>query len=160
MFQLITEEGEDMSYPMTPVKKVVLYTVIAGVLFIGLIFPHIKLPNVMANQLVPFKVEEPSYLPIKTSKTYSHVIGSDRVETVYENKNETITVWATTDIGWNVVSNWTEQIVLSNGIRGYYNEQDSLQMISWRKGNVEYAIDYEGENLTKEDLIEIAASFD
>jgi hypothetical protein len=135
-----------------------LTTIIIVFLLVGAVLSTGKLPVSMAEWFVPFKVEEPTYIPIESDKKYSNVIGLDRVKLVYENPNETLTLWATTKIGWNVVSNWDERITLPNGITGHYDEHDDVKMLSWRKGKVEYAIDYKGQNLSKEDLIEVAIS--
>jgi hypothetical protein len=128
-------------------------------ILISTILYFFKLPANMAGWFVPFKVETATYIPISVENQYSKLIGFKRVKTVYENSNETITVWATSEIGWNNVSNWDEHISLSDNTTAYYNSRDRVQMISWRKGNVEYAIDFKGaEPLSKYELIKIASS--
>jgi hypothetical protein len=130
-----------------------------GLFLIGVIFYYVKLPVGMAGLFVPFKVETPEYLPFKVENKYAKFAGFDKVEIIYENQNETLTVWATSNIGWNNVSEWDEKVTLGDSATAYYGETDNVQMISWRVDEVEYAIDYEGNmSLDKEELIKIASS--
>jgi hypothetical protein len=78
---------------------------------------------------------------------------------IYKGKEESLNVWVSSDIGWNVVTNWDERISLTDGREAHYNKEDNVQMISWRIDNIEYSIDYEGYR-SKEDLIKIASSFE
>ncbi len=109
--------------------------------------------------MAPFNVETPDYFPFEVEDKYGKFIGFDRVKLVYKNSDESLTVWVTSEIGWNNVSSWDEQITLSDGNKAYYNKSDKTQMISWRNNNVEYAIDYEGNKLLdKNELIKFASS--
>jgi hypothetical protein len=128
-------------------------------ILISTIIYFFKLPVNMAGWFVPFKVGTATYIPISVENQYSKLIGFNRVKTVYENPDETITVWVTSEIGWNNVSNWDEHFSLDDGTTAYYNSSDTVQMISWRKGKVEYAIDFKGTSpLSKDVLIKIASS--
>ncbi|RXI96600.1 hypothetical protein DS745_23150 [Anaerobacillus alkaliphilus] len=119
----------------------------------------IKLPVNVAGLFVPFKVENITYIPINVEKQYAKVSSFNRLKTVYESQNESITVWATSKIGWNKVAGWDESITLSDGTTAYYNSVDNVQMISWRKNKVEYAIDYKGTKaMPKEELIKMVLS--
>jgi hypothetical protein len=136
-----------------------LTALLVGLFVIGVIFYYVKLPVSMAGLFVPFKVETPEYLPLNVENKYAKFAGFDKVEIIIENPNETLTVWATSDIGWNNVSEWDEKVTLFDGSTAYYNETDNIQMISWRINDVEYAVDYEGTKpLNKEELIKIASS--
>jgi hypothetical protein len=120
----------------------------------------VKFPTNKIGWIVPFEVETPDYMPVEVENEYAKFIGFDRVKIVYENEEDSLTVWATTEIGWNNVSNWDEKISLTDGRRAYYTESGSTQMVSWQNGKeVEYAIDYEGNTpLNKDELIRIASS--
>ncbi|WP_226682482.1 hypothetical protein [Sutcliffiella horikoshii] len=144
-------------------KKRRIFTLLIVVFIIGAItIPFIKLPVNAAGLLVPFKVESATYVPIDVEKQYSKISGFNRVKTVYENQEESISVWATSEIGWNNVSNWDEQITLNDGTTAYYNViDDNVHMISWRKDGVEYAIDYKGvKEISKEKLIKMVQSIE
>ncbi|ART74878.1 hypothetical protein B4U37_01915 [Sutcliffiella horikoshii] len=144
-------------------KKRRIFTLLIVVFIIGAItIPFIKLPVNAAGLLVPFKVESATYVPIDVEKQYSKISGFNRVKTIYENQEESITVWATSEIGWNNVSNWDEQITLYDGTTAYYNViDDNVHMISWRKDEVEYAIDYKGaKEISKEKLIKMVQSIE
>src|SRR5699024_124066 len=105
------------------------------------------------------KVESPSYIPLNVEDSYSKVVGFNKVKIVYENQDGSFTTWATSKIGWNNVSSWDEKITLENGTTAYYTETDDVQMISWIKDKVEYAIDYSGDkSLSKDELIKMASS--
>ncbi|GAA0344034.1 hypothetical protein GCM10008967_38090 [Bacillus carboniphilus] len=133
--------------------------VIASLFIITILFNFVKLPVTMAGWFVPFKVDTPTYLPLDVEHQYAKVVGLDTVKILYKGSGGTITVWATTNIGWNNVSTWDEQVSLLDGTTAYYDFIDNMQMISWKKGNVEYAVDYQGEPLlAREELIEIASS--
>jgi hypothetical protein len=130
-----------------------------GFILLGTIFHIIKLPVHMADWLVPFKVVEPFYDIEDLDKQYSKVMGYNKVKLVYENQEGILTVWATSEIGWNKVSNWEEEVELLNGATGYYNETNLFQSISFRVDEVEYSIDYKGNDpISKSDLIKIANS--
>lgn len=137
-------------------KRRILNNVFIGIiLFSGIVY-FMKLPVHMADWFVPFKVIEP-YIPFEVENSYSKIVGLDRVKLVYENEKESITVWATTEIGWNKVSSW--ETVQLRGATGYYNETAEIQIISFQVDSVEYAIDYRGkEFMSKEELIKIANS--
>ncbi|UTT42654.1 DUF4367 domain-containing protein [Exiguobacterium aurantiacum] len=83
-----------------------------------------------------------------------------QVKLVYENDVESLTIWATTNLGWNHVTGWDESIKLSDGSSGHYTEVDQTKMVSWQYENVEYAIDYSGSRLSKEELLKIASSIE
>lgn len=137
-------------------RRIVITRVIMGFIILSGIIYFMKLPVHMADWFVPFEIAEP-YIPFKVENSYSKIIGFDRVKLVYENENESITLWATTEIGWNNVSSW--ETVQLRGATGYYNETSDIQMISFKVDSVEYAIDYRGkEFMSKEELIKIANS--
>lgn len=130
-----------------------------GFILLSTIFHIIKLPVHMADWFVPFKVVEPFYDVADLDKQYSKVMGYNKVKLVYENQEGILTVWATSEIGWNKVANWEEEIELLNGATGYYNETNLVQSISFRVDEVEYSIDYIGNaSIPKSDLIKIANS--
>lgn len=132
---------------------------IAGIIVMGAILYFAKLPINMAGWFVLFKVESPSYIPLNVEDSYSKVVGFNKVKIVYENQDGSFTTWATSKIGWNNVSSWDEKITLENGTTAYYTETDDVQMISWIKDKVEYAIDYSGDkSLSKDELIKMASS--
>ena len=113
----------------------------------------------MADWFVPFNVVEPFYDVEDLDKQYSKVMSYNKVKLVYENQEGILTVWATSEIGWNKVSNWEEEVELLNGATGHYNENNLVQSISFRVDEVEYSIDYKGnEPIPKRDLIKIANS--
>ncbi|MGB2993806.1 MAG: hypothetical protein WBB47_14330 [Paenisporosarcina sp.] len=135
----------------------ILTVFMVGFILLGTIFHIIKLPVHMADWLVPFKVVEPFYDVEDLDKQYSKVMGYNKVKLVYENQEGILTVWATSEIGWNKVSNWEEEVELLNGATGYYNETNLFQSISFRVD--EYSIDYKGNDpISKSDLIKIANS--
>ncbi len=140
-------------------KRRILNFIIVGFILIGTLFYFIKLPVNMAGWFVPFKVEIPNYIPLNVENSYVKVVGFNRVKIVYENLDESLTTWATSEIGWNNVSSWDEKITLENGTTAYYNVKNDVQMISWRMDKVEYAIDYTGDkSLPKDELIKVASS--
>lgn len=121
----------------------------------------VKLPVNIASWFVTFEVELPEYIPLDIETKYAKVVGFNKLKIVFENPNEKLTVLITNDIGWNNVSNWDEEVKLTDGVLAYYNRNDvnNIQMISWRKDRVEYAIDYEGKgSIDKHKLIKIASS--
>ncbi|MGB5946584.1 hypothetical protein [Paenisporosarcina sp.] len=137
----------------------ILTVFMVGFILLVTIFHIIKLPVHMADWLVPFKVVEPFYDVEDLDKQYSKVMGYNKVKLVYENQEGILTVWATSEIGWNKVSNWEEEVELLNGATGYYNETNLFQSISFRVDEVEYSIDYKGNDpISKSDLIKIANS--
>ncbi|WP_456272534.1 hypothetical protein [Bacillus sp. AK031] len=141
------------------VRKLLL-AIIVGVVSISAIFYFSRLPVGVADWFVPFKVVEPYVGPVEMKNEYSKVVSWNKVKLVYETEDGTFTVWATTDIGWNNVGAWGEEVDLLGGTgryTGHYNEEEGVQMISFRLDKVEYAIDFKGSSLIpKEDLIEIA----
>lgn len=140
-------------------KRKLLTSLFVGFILLGMILYLIKLPVHMAGWFVPFKVEIPTYIPIDIESEYAKAVGFDRVKVIYKNPEESMTVWATTKIGWNNVSSWDESITLIDGTPAYYNESEGMQMISWRLDKVEYSIDFKGqEPLSKGDLIKVASS--
>lgn len=132
---------------------------VVGFIVMMIIFFFAKLPINMAGWFVPFKVEAPNYIPFTVENRYSKIVGYNKVKIVYENQEGSLTTWVTSKIGWNNVSSWDEKTTLENGTAAYYTETDDVQMISWRKDKVEYAIDYSGDkSLPKDELIKIASS--
>jgi hypothetical protein len=143
----------------TDKKRKLLTSLFVGFILLGMIFYLIKLPVNMASWFVPFKVEKPTYIPLDIESEYAKVVGFDRVKIIYKSPEESVTVWATSKIGWNNVSSWDESITLTDGTPAYYNESDDLQMISWRMDKVEYAIDFKGQqSLSRDELIKVASS--
>lgn len=137
-----------------------IFKVIFGLIFILLIAGRAPLPLTFTTSFVPFEVNEPNYLPIETTNHYSNVVNLSQIKLVYENDVESLTIWATTNLGWNHVTSWDESIKLSDGSSGYYTEVDQTKMVSWQYENVEYAIDYSGSRLSKEELLKIASSIE
>ena len=143
----------------TDKKRKLLTSLIVGFILLGTIFHFIKLPVNMGSWFVPFKVETPTYIPIDIESAFAKVVGIDRVKIIYEGPRGSVTVWATSKIGWNNVSSWDERITLADGTPAYYNETDNIQMISWRLDKIEYAIDFKGKQpLSKTELTKIASS--
>lgn len=118
----------------------------------------VKLPMPVAALF--FKVEPPAYIPIDAEKSYAHVIGLSRVQLIYENQHESVVVWATSKLGWNNIADWDHSLSLPDGTPAYYTVgANDTQMFSWKKGKVEYSIDYKGtKELSKEDFIKTALS--
>jgi hypothetical protein len=137
----------------------ILTVFIVGYILLSTIFYIIKFPVHMADWFVPFNVVEPLYDNENLNKQYSKVISYNKVKLVYENQEGILTVWATSEIGWNKVSKWEEELELLNGATGHYNENNLVQSISFRVDEVEYSIDYKGNDpISKSDLIKIANS--
>lgn len=113
----------------------------------------------MANWLVPFNVESPNEVPFTVNYKYAQIYGLDQVKLVYENEHNTLIVWVTNNIGWVDFSNMDEVVPLTNGLQGYYKEEDGIQMISFRKDSLEFAVEYDGDIwLDKEELVKVASS--
>ncbi|MGM7701790.1 DUF4367 domain-containing protein [Pseudalkalibacillus sp. Hm43] len=114
----------------------------------------------MINWIVPFEVVTPAYLPFEAEEEYAEFTGFDRVRLVFENAEDSLGIWVTSEIGWNNVTDWDEELTFEDGRKAYYTESDGTQMLSWRNGKeVEYAIDYVGkEPLSKDELIQVASS--
>ena len=113
----------------------------------------------MVNWLVPFKVESPGDLPFLVVDQYAKLSGFNRVKLTYKNEDETLNVWVTNDMGWVSASNMDEVIPLTNGLQGHYKEVDGIQILSFRKDSVEFAIEYKGHILLeKEELVQVASS--
>ncbi len=125
-----------------------------------LILDWVKFPTKMIGWIVPFEVITPEYLPFEAEEEYAEFIGFDRVRLVFENAEDSLAIWVTSEIGWNHVSNWDEKLTFEDGRRAYYTESGGNQMLSWRNGKeVEYAINYEGNTpLSKDELIQVASS--
>ncbi|MCF6139536.1 hypothetical protein [Pseudalkalibacillus berkeleyi] len=135
----------------------ITYSVFA-ILVVALLISTVKLPVHAAGWIVSFDVNELLYIPFDVENRYSEISGFDRVKLVYENSDESLTYWATTEIGWNNVSSWDETLTLNNGTTAYYTSTDETQMISWRTGDVEYAIDYTSTKpIAKSELIKVAS---
>lgn len=113
----------------------------------------------MANWFVPFKVESPNEVPFSVKNNYAKISGFDRVKLVYENDRETLIVWVTNDNGWVNGSHVYDTVPLTNGLQGVYKEENGVQMLSFRKDSVEFAIEYNGDILLdKEELVQVASS--
>src|SRR5699024_7826397 len=96
--------------------------------------------------------------PINIESKYAKVIGLDRVKLVYENNEDMFIVWVMSDMRWTNIPDW-EKVNLVNGSTAYYHEHNHIQMIRFRKKNVEYAIDYKGKsNYNQDEFIKIASS--
>lgn len=151
-----------MTHPPDKRNNRPIFKIIFGLIFILLVLGRVSLPLpiTLTTSLVPFEVNEPTYLPIETTNQHSNLVNLNQVKLVYQNDVESLTIWATTDVGWNHVTNWDEQIKLLDGSSGYYTEVDQIKIISWQYKNVEYAIDYSGNRLSKEELLNIANSFE
>ncbi|MFD1737640.1 DUF4367 domain-containing protein [Bacillus salitolerans] len=129
-------------------------------IILGIFFSVVRLPIQMASWFVPFDVSSPTYLPIQSNNHYAKVSLYNRVKMIFENENERVTVWVTSQIGWHNVSSWDEQTRLLDGTTAYYQENEHNQMLSWRINDVEYSIVYEGPSqLSKEEMMEMAMSF-
>lgn len=156
-----TLDEVEKRFSKTDRRRKFLSLLIIGVILLGIIFYFIKLPVHMAGWFVPFKVEIPAYIPLDTESEYAKIVGFNRVKVIYDSPDESITLWATSEIGWNNVSSWDESVSLSDGTTAYYNERDHIQMLSWRMGEVEYAIDYKGKQpLSKDVFIKVASSLE
>lgn len=139
-------------------KNKIFNIIIGAFIILGLLLSLIKLPIHLANIIVPFDFETPNYIPMDTEKKYVKIVSLDTVKVIYEHQGGAFILWATTEIGWNNVSNWEEKLTLQNGKTAFYTEADA-QIISWRNDKVEYAIDYIGNTaIAKEELIAIASS--
>ncbi|TCI47204.1 DUF4367 domain-containing protein [Exiguobacterium sp. SH3S2] len=134
----------------------IILAMIFALLVVGRV--PIQMPIAFTTSFVPFEVETPSYLPLEIDEQYSHLLNLNQVRLVYKNETESITVWATSEIGWNHVDSWDEKVMIRNGLNGHYTEFDDMKMISWQQENVEYAVDYTGTQLSKDDLLKIANS--
>ncbi|MCT4784217.1 MULTISPECIES: DUF4367 domain-containing protein [Exiguobacterium] len=117
----------------------------------------VPLPIAFTTAFVPFELSEPAHLPFEATETYANVIQLNQARLIYKNDAEQLTVWATTDLGWNHVATWDEHVTLADGSDAYFHKIDDTQIVSWQMGNVEYAIDYKGD-LTKDELVQIANS--
>lgn len=154
-----TVDGTETKIQKSIKKRRILIFLIGVLILLGILFNFAKLPLNMAGWFVPFKVELPNYVPLDVEKSYVKVVGFNSVKIVYENQNESLTTWATSEIGWNNVTSWDEKVTLDKGTTAYYNKTNDAQMISWRIDKIEYAIDYTGNKpLSKEELIKIASS--
>ncbi|WP_215146034.1 hypothetical protein [Exiguobacterium qingdaonense] len=125
-------------------------------LFIGR--NEVPLPIHATTSFVPFEIHTPTHLPFVAETEYAHLVNLGRVELIYENAEQSITVWATTELGWHHVEEWEPYSQTIQGSPVYFNESDEITIISWQRDNVEYAIDYSGNQLSKQDLFDIADS--
>ncbi|WP_214703736.1 MULTISPECIES: hypothetical protein [unclassified Exiguobacterium] len=125
-------------------------------LFIGR--SEVPLPIHATTSFVPFEIQSPTQLPFVTDSEYAHLVSLSRVELVYQNDEQSITVWATTELGWHHTETWEAYAQTIQGSPVYLNETDELTVLSWQQDGVEYAIDYKGDQLSKQDLFDIAVS--
>lgn len=125
-------------------------------LFIGR--SEVPLPIHATTSFVPFEIRPPTHLPFVAETEYAHLVSLGWVELIYENAEQSITVWATMELGWHHVEEWEPYSQTIQGSPVYFNESDELTILSWQRDNVEYAIDYKGHQLSKHDLFDIAAS--
>lgn len=139
-------------------KRMLITYSLFTILVVAILISTVKLPVHAAGWIVPFDVNEPGYIPFDVENRYSEISGFDRVKLVYENSEESLTFWATTETGWNNVSNWDEEVTLDDGTTAYFTSSDETQMISWQKNDVEYAIDYtSAKPIAKSELIKVAS---
>lgn len=125
-------------------------------LFIGR--SEVPLPIHATTSFVPFEIHTPTHLPFAAETEYAHLVSLGRVELVYENEQESMSIWATTELGWHHVAEWEPYAQTVQGSPVYLNESDELTILSWQRDGVEYAIDYSGHQLSKQDLFDIAVS--
>ncbi|WP_053368071.1 hypothetical protein [Bacillus sp. FJAT-27245] len=151
-------DASEKRYMISNKIRKFLTLLLVGYFALGIVINVVKLP-VSAAGLI-FKIEPPAYLPIEAEQTYAKVINLNRVQLIYENKNESIVVWATSKLGWTNIAGWDETLSLPDGTPAYYRVgPDDIQMFSWTKDKVEYSIDYKGpRDLSKEEFIKTALS--
>ena len=155
----IALDKREPNFAKSIIIRRVLNIFLAAFLLLGAVFYLVKMPVRMAGWFVPFEVETSALVPIKVENAYAKVIGFDRVKIVHENPDQSLTIWVTSEIGWNNVASWDEKTKLMGGTTAYYTETADAHLISWRMEEVEYSIEFEGnEPLSKEKLIEMASS--
>ena len=131
-----------------------------GISFILLLIgrSEVPLPIHATTSFVPFEIHTPTHLPFVAENEYAHLVNLGRVELVYQNPEQSVTIWATTELGWHHVEQWESYAQTIQGSPVYFNNTDELTILSWQRDGVEYAIDYKGHQLSKQDLFDIAAS--
>ena len=125
-------------------------------LFIGR--SEVPLPIHATTSFVPFEIHPPTHLPFVAETEYAHLVSLGRVELVYENEEESMSIWATTELGWHHVEEREPYAQTVQGSPVYVNESDELTILSWQRDGVEYVIDYSGHQLSKQDLFDVATS--
>lgn len=133
---------------------------ILGMSFILLLIgrSEVPLPIHATTSFVPFEIHLPTHLPFVAETEYAHLVSLGRVELVYENEEESMSIWSTTELGWHHVEEWERYAQTVQGSPVYLNESDELTILSWQRDGVEYAVDYSGHQLSKQDLFDVAAS--
>ncbi|WP_214876369.1 hypothetical protein [Exiguobacterium sp. CH10] len=141
-------------------KSRFIFKCVIGMSFILLLIgrSEVPLPIHATTSFVPFEIHPPTHLPFVAETEYAHLVSLGRVELVYENEEESMSIWATTELGWHHVEEWGRYAQTVQGSPVYLNESDELTILSWQREGVEYAIDYKGHQLSKQDLFDIAAS--
>ena len=119
---------------------------------------EVSLPIHATTSFVPFEIHVPTHLPFDTATEHGHLVSLGRVELVYENAEQSMSVWATTELGWNHVDGWDQYPQTIEDTPVFFTETDELTILSWQRDGVEYAIDYKGHQLSKQDLFDVAAS--
>lgn len=126
-----------------------------------IIFDVIHLPISLANWFVPFKVGVPQYIPFHVDDQYAKISGFNRVQFIFKNEHETLTVWATNDQDWIHYPDKRETYPLNSGQLGYYSETGNIQTLNFKKDAIHYSMDYEGSTLlSKNELRSIANSIE
>lgn len=125
-------------------------------LFIGR--SEVPLPIHATTSFVPLEIHLSTHLPFVAETEYAHLVSLGRVELVYENEEESMSIRATTELGWHHVEEWERYAQTVQGSPVYLNESDELTILSWQRDGVEYAIDYSGHQLSKQDLFDVATS--
>ncbi|QFT89544.1 hypothetical protein FIU87_12865 [Bacillus sp. THAF10] len=142
----------------TDKKRKRLTILICGLIGLCAIFYMIRFPVAMANWIVPFEVQNPTYVPLDVENSYASTGGWNTVQMVYENDNQKIRIWASTKAGTSA-SETTEKVMLNDEKQANYSAEGLSQHLSFRKGDVLYSIEYSGTGLvTKEELIKMANS--
>lgn len=137
-----------------------IFTGIFGMSLAFILISHseVPLPIHATTSFVPFEVHVPKNLPFSTEKNYAHLVSLGRIELVYEDAEQSMSVWATTQLGWNHVDGWEQYPQTIEDAPVFFNETDELTILSWQRDGVEYAIDYKGHQLSKHDLFDVATS--
>ncbi|WP_019412930.1 hypothetical protein [Paenisporosarcina sp. TG20] len=131
--------------------------IIIGIISLSLILYFMRLPVQMADWFVTFNVEEPNYKPEEINNKYSKIVSRNKVKTIYEYNDGTLTIWASSEIGWTKGEIWGENVSLLVGEKtAFYQKERNFQMVSFDTQGVEYKIEYIGEGFSKEELIEVA----
>ncbi|WP_261130496.1 hypothetical protein [Bacillus sp. Marseille-Q3570] len=143
-------------------KRILNITIALCIVFIlvAILLPNMKLSTKAAALILPFDISTPVQLPFDSYEEYTSIAGFDRAKVVYENNDEELILWITTEIGWNKVADW-ERTTLEDGTVAHFTELDETQVLSWQKNDVEYALDYSGpEYIAKNELVNIANSIE